>query len=204
MFKPDVSVAEMTTGGLDQPKSDWTKQAQTAMENAFAASFAERGLTMKPLPELKGEDAKSLTTYLNLLKIVTNNAMAHQLYAGEALPTKNGALSWTLGPGIAKLGEVIDADYAVTFFSRDSYISEGRKAAETVSSLMGEAMSTETHAGSMSMIDLKTGDLVWMNVDVLLSGDIRENEGAMLRVEQLLRSFPAARPTPAAKPKKKR
>jgi hypothetical protein len=204
VLKSDVSVAELTTGGLDQPKADWTKQAQAALEKAFATSYTERGLQIMPLPEMKGEDAKALSNCLNLLKIVSNEALTHKVFPGEALPTKDGDLLWSLGPGIAKLGEKIGADYAITFFSRDSYITKGRKAAETVSALLGEATSDGVHAGSMTMVDLKTGALVWMNVDAQLVGDIRSAEGARQRVEQLLRSFPASKPTPAPIPKTKR
>jgi hypothetical protein len=204
VLKSDISVAELTTGGLDQPKVDWTKQAQSAMEKAFAASYSERSVQIVPMPEMKGEDAKTLSTYLTLLTAVSNQALTHKLFPGEALPTKDGALSWSLGPGISKLRDKTGADYALTFLSRDSYVSKGRRAAETVSALLGEAPSEGVHAGSMSLIDLKTGDLVWMNVDVQLAGDVRTEEGAKQRVEQLLRSFPAARPAPAPKSKRKR
>ncbi len=204
ILKSDVSVAELTTGGIDEPKADWTKQAQVAMKLAFQSSYAERGVQIVPLPEMKGEDAKALSSYLNLIKIISSQALSHKLFAGEALPTKDGALLWSTGPGISKLGEKINADYAITFFSSDSYVSKGRRAAETVSSLLGQAPTEGVHAGSMSMIDMKTGDLVWINIDVQLVGDIRTAEGASQRVEQLLRSFPASRPTPAVKTKRKR
>jgi uncharacterized protein (AIM24 family) len=56
----------------------------------------------------------------------------------------------------------------------------------------------------MTMVDLKTGDMVWMNVDVQLTGDVRDTEGARVRVEQLLRTFPAQRPDPVVKLKRRR
>jgi hypothetical protein len=203
MIDTDASVSELTTGGLDQPKADWTKQAQAAMDVAFRASFAARGLQIVNLPEMKGDDAKALSNYRNLLKIVSNQAMTHKLYAGEALPTKNEALAWSLGPGVSALGAKIGADYAVTFFSRDSYVSQGRKAAETVASMLKVDSPAGTHSGSMTMIDLKTGDLVWMNVDVQLTGDVRDAEGARVRAEQLLRTFPAQRPELVIKSKRR-
>ncbi len=201
VLKKDISVAEVTTGGLDQPKADWTKQAQSSFDTAFQANLSQRSIQYVPTPELKGDDAKLLSNYLDLLKITADQAVKHEVFAGEALPTKNSELSWSLGPQISVLGSKLAADYGLIMYSRNSYISKGRKSAEIVSSLFGEKAPTGVNAGSMTLVDLKTGDIVWMNIDVLLNGDVRNDAGSIEQISQLMRNFPSA-PTPVVKQKK--
>ena len=47
----------------------------------------------------------------------------------------------------------------------------------------------EGHAG---LVDLKTGDLLWLNADTQMGGDVREADGAKKRVRQLLAGFPGS------------
>src|SRR5688500_20110984 len=43
VLRPDVSVTELTTGSLPQPRADWTEQARAAITAALRAQQAERG-----------------------------------------------------------------------------------------------------------------------------------------------------------------
>jgi hypothetical protein len=191
VLKKDISVAEVTTGGLDQPKADWTKQAQASFDAALLSNLAGRSIQYVSLPDLKGDDAKLLSNYLGLLKVAEDQAVKHEVFAGEALPTKNSELSWTLGPQISGLGTKIGADYGLIVFNRNSYVSKGRQSAENIAALMGVEPTTGVHAGSITLVDLKTGDIVWMNIDVELQGDIRNSSGSMEQVAQLMRNFPS-------------
>jgi hypothetical protein len=201
VLKKDVSVAEVTTGGLDQPKADWTNQAQSSFDTALQANLSQRSIAFVTMPALKGEDAKLLSNYIDLLKITADQAIKHEVFAGEALPTKNSDLLWTLGPGVKMLGDKINADYGLVIYSRNSYVSKGRKSAEVIASLMGEKPTTGVHAGSMTLVDLKTGDIVWMNIDVQLNGDVRNDVGANEQIAQLMEKFPTT-PIPLVEKKK--
>ena len=55
---------------------------------------------------------------------------------------------------------------------------------------MGNAEVAGTHFGYVALVDLKSGDIVWLGVDLKASGDVRTAEGAAQRVEQLLNGFP--------------
>lgn len=56
------------------------------------------------------------------------------------------------------------------------------------------------HKGFAGLVDLHTGDLVWLNADMQMGGDVRDADGAQKRVGQLLAGFPGrpAEPAPAA------
>ena len=142
------------------------------------------------MPELDGENAELLADYRALFRAVTDAVVQHKLFPGNRLPTKKETFNWTLGPGIAKLGEIGGGDYGLFLFTNDSYGSAGRKAAQVVGLLFGAYIPSGVHVGYAGLVDLKTGELVWINADVAMGGDVREVEGATKRVAQLLEDFP--------------
>jgi hypothetical protein len=71
---------------------------------------------------------------------------------------------------------------------------------QIVGLVAGVGVTSGVHAGYAGLVDLKTGDLLWLNADFQMGGDVREAEGAHKRVRQLLEDFPgsaiAKDPTP--------
>jgi hypothetical protein len=197
VFRPDVRVGEQSTGGLNEPNADWTAAARKNITDALdRAQIAGGAATIKPMPELEGADGKLLADYRALFRAVTGAVVEHKLFAGNRLPTKKADFNWTLGPGIARLGEVGEGDYGLFLYTYDSYGSAGRKAAQVVGLLFGVGITSGVHIGYAGLVDLKTGELVWINADVQMGGDVRETDGATKRVAQLLEEFPG-RPVPA-------
>lgn len=130
--------------------------------------------------------------------------MVHKLFPGNRLPTKRERFDWTLGPGVARLGELGQADYGLFFYTQDYYGTTGRKTAQVFAAMLGAYVSSGVHIGYAGLVDLKTGELVWINADAAMGGDVRETDGALKRVAQLLEEFPTRepKPSPAAVPKK--
>ena len=190
VFRPDVRVGEQSTGGLNEPNADWTSAARANIATALDAAQVSRSNEIKAMPELDGASAKLLADYRALFRAVTDAVVSHKLFPGNRLPTKKTSFNWTLGPGVAKLGELGGGDYGLFLFTNDSYGSAGRKAAQVVGLLFGAYIPSGVHVGYAGLVDLKTGELVWINADVAMGGDVREAEGATKRVAQLLEDFP--------------
>jgi hypothetical protein len=190
LFRPDVSVGEQSTGGLDQPNAGWTEQARDQLTAALGKAQAERNIELKLMPELAGENAKLMSDYRKLFKIVADSVIKHRLFALDPLPTKEEKFDWTLGEGASRLGALGGGDYGLFFYTLDSYESGSRKMARLLASQMGAEQPNETNMGYAGLVDLKTGDLVWINVDVKMAGDVRTLEGASLRITELLDGFP--------------
>ncbi|GAA3254168.1 hypothetical protein GCM10020258_11720 [Sphingomonas yabuuchiae] len=75
--------------------------------------------------------------------------------------------------------------------TEDHYGSTGRKLLQVFAAgVAGIGVSAGVHKGYAGLIDLKTGDLVWLNADLAMGGDVRTPEGAAKRVSQLLEGFP--------------
>jgi hypothetical protein len=194
VFRPDVSVGAQTTGGMNEPNAQWT---QTARANMLAALDRARGLqgsTLVMVPELEGERGALVADYTALFKAVAIAAFNHKMFPGNRLPTKRGVFDWTLGEGAGAL-KSLGGDYGLFFYTYDSYGSTGRKIAQVVGLLMGVGLiPAGVHVGYAGLVDLKTGDLVWLNADLGIGGDPRTVEGADKRVSQLLDDFPGKRP----------
>jgi hypothetical protein len=59
--------------------------------------------------------------------------------------------------------------------------------------ILGVGITGGIQIGYASLVDLKSGRVVWFNNLVRMSGDLREPKPAQETVEALLSGFPAAR-----------
>jgi hypothetical protein len=62
--------------------------------------------------------------------------------------------------------------------------------------LVGAAVQSGVHSGYAGLVDLETGDLLWLNADGAMGGDVRDAVGMQKRVAQLLEDFPGLKPQP--------
>jgi len=194
VIRPDIFVGEQSTGGLDQLNANWTENAREYLTKETGQFLSARGFSVTNLEKLEGEGEKLLTEYNALFKLVSNAAIRNDLFPAKGLPTKKGKFNWSLGSGISKIGELGDGgEYALFMFSRDSYGLAGRRALEIIGFARGVEAISKPQIGYSGLVDLKTGDLVWLNVNVRLSDDVRKPDGARKRVEKLLAKFPERR-----------
>lgn len=214
VFRPDVSVGAQQVTGLIVPRADWTEEARANIKESLIARAASFNAQVQFVDEFEGEHAALLTEYRALYDKVAS-AISNHLIAGESLPTKHKVipdprkrsgrgqkvdlLDWSLGPGTARLQEVIGADYAMFVFTYDAYGDTGRKASQVVNALTCTLLFCDipgsgVHVGSAALVELSTGNIVWFNSDPEMGGDPRTAEGADKRVAQLMEGFPM-RPT---------
>ncbi|KQX25908.1 MULTISPECIES: hypothetical protein [unclassified Sphingomonas] len=193
LMRPSIKVGEQSTGGLFEPNADWTDQAKQNLGKAIADAQSGLGNLVVPYAEPMGADGALAMEYRALFRAVVGSVIEYQFFSGNRLPTKKrkNSFEWTLGPEIAGLPGLAGADYALFIETEDQYGSTGRKMAQVVGALIpGISMPSGVHKGSAGLIDLKTGDLVWLNADLEMGGDVRTEEGASKRVSQLFEGFP--------------
>ena len=190
IFRPEIKVGEQTTAGLFQPNAEWQESARTALTDALLKAHSARQVDGLLLAEPAGAQALLMAEYRSLFRLVVGSAIRHKLFASDPLPSKADRFDWSLGTGVSQLVPGADADYGLFLFSHDGFESAGRKAAQLVASLMGAKDPPGSHLGYAALVDLKTGNLVWLNVDLKATGDVRTAEGAASRIEQLLAGFP--------------
>lgn len=197
LFSPSVSVGAQSTGGLFEPNAEWTDQAKANIIAALDQYQARLGNDVAMAPEAYGEAAQDLQEHLALFAAVAQAVSQYQFFVGNRLPTKKrdnkaSVFDWSLGEGVSKLPGAADADYGLFVYNRDEYGSTGRKVLQMVALLGGVGLSSGIHQGYAGLVDLRTGDLLWLNIDPQTGGDVRRREGAEKRVRQLLENFPGS------------
>ena len=202
VMRPDVSVGSVTTGGMVEPRADWTEQARTNFLAALRAQQAERGgnvFIMDKRESLNGVDADTIAELERLHYAVASSIALHR-YSGANLPTKrNKGLDWTLGEDAVALGQRTGYDYALFLYAEDSFASTGRVALQVLGiagcfvGFCAPNVGGGGQFGYASLVDLRTGEVVWFNVSQASSqvagikfGDIRTPEGAAQMVDRLL------------------
>jgi hypothetical protein len=202
VMRPDVSVGSVTTGGLVEPRADWTETARARVMAALRAQQAARGgnvLIMEKRNSLPGVDAETIAE-LERLHYAVGSSIALHKYSGAYLPTKrNKGLDWTLGEDAVALGRKTGYDYALFLHAEDSFASTGRVALQVLGvagCVVGFCAPNIGGAGQFayaSLVDLRTGEVVWFNVlqagsqvAGIKMGDIRTDEGAAQMVDRLL------------------
>ena len=198
VFRPTIRVGAQSTGGMFEPNGDWTEQARRNVEAALSRHQAALGNKVVMAPETFGDDARLVEEYSALFAAVSQSVINYQFFVGNRLPTKKrdnkaDIFDWSLGSGVAALPGAKNADYALFIYNRDAYGSTGRKLLQAVALLgPGIAVKSGEHAGYAGLVDLRTGDILWLNADGAMGGDVRTPEGAEKRVGQLLEEFPGS------------
>jgi hypothetical protein len=202
VMRPDVTVNSVTTGGLPEPRADWTEQARANIITAMRAQQAERGGNMQVLErrdQLPGVSAEAVADLERLHSAVGNSIALHK-YLGAGLPTKRKqGLDWTLGQDAVSLGQKTGYQYALFLHAEDNIVSGGRVALQVLGiagCFVGFCAPNIGGGGQFayaSLVDLRTGEVVWFNVlqtgsqiAGIKMGDMRTQEGAAQLVERLL------------------
>lgn len=198
VFRPAVSVGAQSTGGMFEPNAEWTDLAKANIQTSLNALQSRLGNEIVIAPEAYGEDALAVEEHMALFAAVSQAVIEYQFFVGNRLPTKkqdnrDDVFEWSLGSGVATLPGADEADYALFIYNKDAYGSTGRKILQVVAALgPGIAVKSGEHVGYAGLVDLKTGDLLWLNADGAMGGDVRDFEGSEKRVRQLLEDFPGS------------
>jgi hypothetical protein len=202
LFRPRIRVGAQSTGGMFEPNADWTAQARDNLGQVLAATQQRLGNQVIDAGEPVGPAAERLASYQSLFSVVAESVIQYQFFKGNRLPTKKrkGEFAWTLGPGVAELGKNTGANYALFLWTDDAYGSTGRKVLQVFAAMARVPVQAGVHKGYAGLVDLKTGDLVWLNADMQMGGDVRTPDGAQKRMGQLLEDFPGSTGTAAAVP----
>ena len=202
VLRPDVTVGSLTTGGLVEPRADWTEQARTNIVAALRAQQSARGGKVQILSrrsEVQGASEQEVADVERLFYAVGQSIVLHK-YLGAYLPTKRGkGLEYTLGEDAVELGRKTGFDYALFMHAEDQVASTGRIAlgvlgiAGCLVGFCAPNIGGATQLDYAGLVDLKTGEVVWFNVvkagsqvPGIAFGDLRTPQGAAQMVERLL------------------
>lgn len=187
----DVELSALLASGLSEPRADWTDSTRALLQSGLSEQLRKAGA--RPLVLSETTVIPAVRQVELLYQAVASSILSAELQP-ESLPTKRGRFDWTLGPGAAgrlrdqapRLEDGSPPRYALFCYVRDSYASSGRKALMVVGPLLGLGVQGGKQIGVASLVDLRDGRVVWFNLLIAQSGDLREAEAAELVTSRLL------------------
>jgi hypothetical protein len=189
LVQPDVQLSQLTASGLQEPRAEWSQSARANLAGDLKEALNGRShqfTELDPSTALEGRAGQ----LLRLHTAIGQSILAFE-YGGIKLPTKKGVFDWTLGDGAQELGHAYGADYALFTYASGSWSSGGRKALFLLAAAGGIAIQMGGQSMFASLVDLKTGRIVWFNMATASSGDdMRTPEGAKRLVAALLKNAP--------------
>jgi len=202
VIEPDIELSLVTAGGMQEPRKEWSDAARRLYPQAVRRQLAARATQLPDFDIPDDLDPKSRLGQIIRLNEAVARSIAMYSAPGSALATKKDPttgkprMDWTLGPGVSELRAATGADYALFTYVRDSYASGGRTALRVFAMIAGAAVGSYIdiggglQAGVATLVDLRTGQVVWFNLMAKGSGDLRDEKGATTTAATLLRSMP--------------
>lgn len=192
VMQPDITVGVLTAGGQFEFREDWTEQARNNIIQSLIAQQSKSGgeTRVAATREEIGADATLVNELVWLHNAVGQSIKLHK-YTPARLPTKKDRFDWTLGTHAVEFGKVTSYDYALFLHAQDSFSSGGRVALQIMGALgCGFGVCVMPTGGQQvafaSLVDLRTGQVVWFNTLISGVGDIRTPDGADKMVKSLL------------------
>lgn len=192
LVTPEVSLTLLTAGGVQEPRADWSKAAQGHLSAAITTALKTKKYAVSEVALDTYEDPRAL----QMLKLNDEvvSAIAMQSVPALRLPTKT-TFEWTLGEGAQSLIPTTQTPnaphYALFLNCKGSYQSSAKAALNVGMALLGGPMQFGGQGLQATLVDLRTGQVVWYQFSMVGSGtDIREAEGAVTAVEKLFKDLP--------------
>ena len=195
LMPPDIRYYLLTASGIPEANAEWTEAAKTNFSKALLDYADTIGADVKTISA--DNMSPDEIQYETLHSAVGLTLLTHH-FGYTKLPSKAGKFDWSLGPGVSAIARNHEADYALFVYYRDYQASGGRVAFAILAAAAGASVSTGSEHGFASLVDLKTGDIVWFNVVNAGVGELRDADSAAKTVNALFKDIPTADGTPEA------
>jgi hypothetical protein len=192
LIEPDIILFELTAGGLEEPRADWTEVAKVNVGKKLDEVLQKRGDKLIPY-QPQEETANQIHSYEQIVKLheaVGQTVLIHKYFPAFSLPTKKGCFDWGLGECVQTLNKGTGAEYALFVYLRDSYVSAGRATLMVAAAILGVGLQGGMQLGFASLVDLQSGQIVWFNRMMSGVGDLRTPGAAEMAIQSLLANIP--------------
>lgn len=194
VLPPQVFVYELTAGGVPTRMADWESVAHANLLSAVAReATANKLFQTVSAPDLDPATRDQLDAHMGLYDRVAQSVFVYGRGQQDAWAHKKNEFDYTVGPGLAFLRERTGADAALIVLGSDFISSSGRKAAFAVGLLLGVGIPLGHAFMTAGLVDLKTGDVLWMSFDSSASLDSRKADDIDALVRAFYQTYPAAR-----------
>jgi hypothetical protein len=161
-----IEVQEVTAGDVMEEVPEWSEEAsRNVFESVSAAISKDVSLQEVSVPDLTENTAEVVDEHMALYKLVVNTA------SDVGWQHKIRRFDYGIGPGLEELQRLTGADAAVMVYGEDYVSTAGRKAKAVAGNIpivnifSGPAPALGHSFIHIGVVDLRTGDLLWMNSD---------------------------------------
>jgi hypothetical protein len=169
-------------------QADRTETAISHMRAALLSKTAAMSLKARELSKAQMQNAAEVSA----LHGVVGRSIAMHLYPPNRLASKAAQLDWSFGEATAPLREMSGADYALFIWIRNAQANAGTGLAALAIGLARGKFTDEVQVGHASLVDLRTGRILWFDHVNRAGRDLIEPASAVEIVSRLLRFFPVA------------
>ena len=172
LVQPEVIVKQLTTGDLEETAQDWSREAS---ENAarLMRALVKKSSAFEVVDDgvLTPTEKASLQQYSALyVRLMTSIAVSRES-KNPVWRNRVARFDYTVGPGINGVAARANADAALFIVGMDHVSSAGRSARAAGGILLGiltgvyRLPKAGTAFLSLGMVDLRSGDLLWVSGD---------------------------------------
>ena len=195
LMPPDIKYYLITAAGVREPNREWTEAARRNFSIAlqeYAARIGTDLVTIDSAADLGDEEERYRRLHSAVGMTIQQNHFGTMPLPSKKLPNNERRFDWSLGPGVSEIGENYDADYLLFVFYRAYQSSGGRIFLSLLASAATGVFDPGDYQGGFaSLVDLKTGDVVWFNT-LAGGGVMRDPNGARTAVEGLFTDMPTS------------
>ncbi len=193
LLPPQVFVYELSAGGVPTRMADWEATARDNIVAAATRLAQQAGFELVPAPTLDPLLADQLEAHIGLYDRVAQSVFVYGRGDQEAWAHKKNEFDYTVGPGLAFLREHTGTDAALIVLGSDFISSGGRRAAFIAGLALGIVMPLGQSFITAGIVDLTTGDVLWMSFDSSLSMDSRAPADVDSLMRDLYQTWPGPR-----------
>ncbi len=163
----EFRIYEVPLGGKEERVIAWEKQAAEYFDNAMEGLNAPPNREFVAAKSLDSTLYSIISQHYALFCTMVPQMMLIKGNVIEAWANKRDHFNYTVGPGMAPVAQATGADLIVFAIGQDRIRSNSRRVFDGILSLNVFTMGQKAQTGTlvMAILDLKTGDIVWLDND---------------------------------------
>lgn len=178
-------------GGVTQKVPDRTREANAQFDAALRQAMAGRpDFGGVPMPKLGDDEQDEFDDLIATFDVVAAEGFAFTRPGLVGWEDRAARFDYTLGYGLPWLRERTGADSLLVTFGVDYQSTGGRKAMTVFGAMVGIGLPTGFARVRCGLIDLATGDILWLHSETIRSGNLTDEATMHAVVEKTFASLP--------------
>lgn len=194
---PQIEVHELSAGGVTQKVPQLTHEASAHFDRALRGALASRtDIVAVPMPALSDTEQDEFDDTIATFDVVAGDAFAYTQPGLVGWEDRAARFDYTLGFGLPWLQARTGADALLVTYGIDYQSTGGRKAMAMMDVLVGVGLPTGYARVRCALLDLATGDILWLHSEGTGTGNLTDTETMRGIVDKTLATLPPLAPKP--------